>query len=122
MGFDAVHRWTLPHQNTTIAYRQNIPKPAGTLLLLLHGFCDSSAVFSRLLPLLPADCGYVAMDWRGQGQSDWAPAGVCYCYADFVADLVAFVAHLRLMHSPARLICVGHSFGGLIAQARCAVL
>merc|ERR1712216_790108 len=120
-AFGTVHRWTPPHQGPSIAYRASVPELGGVLLLLLHGFCDSGAAFGPLIATLPAAWGYCAPDFRGQGDSEWGPPGCTYNYADFVGDLVVFVRFVRRKFEPSKLICVGHSFGGLIAQSASAI-
>jgi len=78
--------------------------PAGTPLLLCHGFWDHARGFATLAPLLAARYRVAAMDARGHGDSEWAGA---YTWAAHVHDVVAV---LRSLGRPAHL--VGHSMGG----------
>ena len=50
----------------------------------------------------------IALDQRGHGESQWAPAAGGYGTDDFVADLETFVDALGL----GRFVLVGHSMGG----------
>ena len=87
--------------------------PAG-LLLLVHGFTGSKEDFAPLLPLL-AGAGWLAVAYDQRGHYE-TPAGMG---ADFslealAADASALANALRTQ-GPTRL--VGHSLGGLVAQA-----
>lgn len=79
----------------------------GEPVLLLHGWLDHAHSFDRLAPLLPGRT--IALDWRGHGDSDWAPAAGFYHLMEYVADLDEVV----LQTGATRL--VGHSMGAAIA-------
>lgn len=83
------------------------PSPDAVPLILLHGLTSSSIAWSRVAERLAADYHVFALDQRGHGASDWAPADR-YRTADYLADLEAFVDHLGLD----RFILVGQSMGG----------
>lgn len=91
------------------------PEGADDLILLLHGWLDTSrsydAVATHLTAAFP-QTSIVAMDWRGHGDSEWAPPGCYYHFYDYVADLAALIA--ALPHR--RLALVGHSMGGNVAS------
>jgi len=74
---------------------------------LLHGHSDCGATFQFLAEHLPARTTLVAPDWRGFGQTTWAPGG--YWFPDYYADLDALLEQLS-PGRPADLI--GHSMGG----------
>ena len=74
---------------------------------LLHGFSDCGGTFQFLAEQLPARMTLVAPDWRGFGQTSWAPGG--YWFPDYYADLDALLEQLS-PGRPADLI--GHSMGG----------
>ena len=83
--------------------------------ILLHGFPDSSAVWSKVTPLLVAG-GFrvIAPDLRGFGETD-IPARL----ADYdiqtgaAVDVVAILYHLKIE----RAHIVGHDFGAPVAWA-----
>jgi len=85
----------------------------GRPLLLVHGFTGARVDFADHLESL-ADAGWwvVAPDLRGHGES-WQPADeAAYSFAHFATDLWALVDALGW----ARLVLLGHSMGGMIAQ------
>ncbi|HTU11675.1 MAG TPA: alpha/beta hydrolase [Allosphingosinicella sp.] len=84
--------------------------PAGRPVLLLHGFTDSSRVWTILAPYL-SDHRVLILDQRGHGGSD-APA-CCYGTSDFAEDARLF---LDAMHVE-RAAVVGHSLGSFVGQA-----
>ncbi|XP_075009748.1 serine hydrolase-like protein 2 isoform X3 [Calonectris borealis] len=59
----------------------------GHPVLCLHGWLDNANTFDKLLPLLPRDCYYVAMDFSGHGLSSHRPAGSPYHFLDYVSDV-----------------------------------
>jgi pimeloyl-ACP methyl ester carboxylesterase len=84
--------------------------PAGTPVLLLHGYTDSWRSFEPVLPHLPESLRAIALSQRGHGDADRPAAG--YRAADLAADLAAFADTLGL--GPA--IVVGNSMGAQVAQ------
>lgn len=92
-GFDyAIREWGDPH---------------APLLVLLHGHRDASSTFQFIVDLFRHDWRVVAPDWRGFGDSAWAPQG--YWHQDYMADLDALLEILS-PDVPVRL--AGHSLGG----------
>ena len=85
-------------------------KEDAPLLLMLHGWMDSSATFQFLVDALPGSWHVVAPDWRGFGDSAWNTGS--YYFPDYLADLDALLHHLSPEH-PVKL--VGHSMGAMIA-------
>jgi pimeloyl-ACP methyl ester carboxylesterase len=99
------------HDVRGLAYRVRAwGDPAHPRLILLHGWMDVSASFQFLVDSLERDWHVVAPDWRGFGESAWAPGG--YWFPDYYADLDALL-ELYEPHAPARI--VGHSMGGNVA-------
>lgn len=80
-------------------------------IVLLHGFQDCGATWQFLVDCLPPSWTLVAPDWRGFGDSGWAPGG--YWFPDYFADLDALLDRL-VPASRARV--VGHSMGANIAK------
>jgi pimeloyl-ACP methyl ester carboxylesterase len=81
------------------------------LLLMLHGWMDSSASFQFTVDALKHSWHVVAPDWRGYGQSEWLHRR--YWFADYYADLDALLERYSPA-APARI--VGHSMGGAVAS------
>lgn len=84
-------------------------KPSGTPLLLLHGYTDSSRVWTLLVPYLE-DHRILIPDQRGHGASD-APE-CCYAMSDFTNDARLFLDAMGVK----RAAVVGHSMGSMVAQ------
>jgi pimeloyl-ACP methyl ester carboxylesterase/tetratricopeptide (TPR) repeat protein len=84
--------------------------PNGTPVIMLHGYGDSSVSYSRVLPLMDAKRRVFVFDQRGHGESDRPASG--YKFADFAADVVAFMDAKNLK----KAVIVGHSMGSFIAQ------
>jgi pimeloyl-ACP methyl ester carboxylesterase len=74
-------------------------------LFLFHGAWDASPTFQFLVDALKGPWRVMALDWRGYGGSEWAPA---YWFHDLVADLDAFADRFS-PHEPMTMI--GHSMG-----------
>lgn len=90
-------------------------EPRGTALLL-PGFTGSKEDFIAMLEPL-ADAGYraVAVDGRGQYESDGTDRQESYENGELERDLLAQTAALGLADGTVHLL--GHSLGGLIARA-----
>ncbi len=84
----------------------------GPLVLLLHGWPDTSALWDEVVPLL-ADAGFrVAVpDLRGCGQSDKPSDVDDYRIHHLVDDVVAIIDAL----GGERVILVGHDWGAALA-------
>ncbi|KFW92379.1 Serine hydrolase-like 2, partial [Phalacrocorax carbo] len=87
----------------------------GRPVLCLHGWLDNANTFDKLIPLLPRDCYYVAMDFSGHGLSSHRPAGSPYHFLDYVSDVRRVVAALQWR----RFTLMGHSMGGAVAGMFC---
>ncbi|XP_039091543.1 serine hydrolase-like protein 2 isoform X2 [Hyaena hyaena] len=79
-------------------------------VLCLHGWLDNANSFDRLIPLLPKDFFYVAMDFGGHGLSSHYSRGLLYNQQNFVIEIQRVVAALKWN----RFSIMGHSFGGLV--------
>lgn len=92
-------------QNIAIEYSDY---GSGTVMLMLHGWKDSSNTFDELVPLLH---GYriIRLDMPGFGKSDAPPSA--WGVGEYVAFVKAFIEKLDI----APEVIVGHSFGGRIA-------
>jgi len=83
----------------------------GPVIILLHGYSDSSFSFSRVMPLLPPELRVIAPDLRGHGHSARPVNG--YRIGDLAGDVLRM---MDLMSIPEALT-VGHSMGSFVAQA-----
>jgi pimeloyl-ACP methyl ester carboxylesterase len=82
----------------------------GPRLLLLHGFGDSSATWSGVLPLLSRRHTVIAPDLLGHGESDKPRAGYSIgAYACGMRDLLSVL-------DVERVTVLGHCLGGSIAM------
>lgn len=79
-------------------------------MVLLHGFAVTAHAWDFFSLTARTSFHVYALDHRGHGESEWAPAGD-YRRERHAADLVSFVHALDL--SP--LILIGHSLGGSVA-------
>nr|WP_184929618.1 alpha/beta hydrolase [Saccharothrix ecbatanensis] len=80
----------------------------GAPLLALHGHYNEASVFAPLAEALGPRWRVLALDQRGHGESDRAPA---YGRDGYVADVAAFHRHVGV--GPAAVL--GHSLGGVNA-------
>jgi pimeloyl-ACP methyl ester carboxylesterase len=82
----------------------------GLPVVLLHGFSDSWWSWAPVLPHLPRSIHAYAPSQRGHGDADRPAKG--YQFADFTADLTAFMDALGIE----RAVLGGHSMGSYVAQ------
>ncbi len=85
--------------------------PAKPPMILLHGIARHAHTFDHIAPAFARDHHVMALDMRGHGDSAWSPEGA-YLVQDYVSDLEALVAALRLR----RLTLLGNSTGGRVVQ------
>jgi pimeloyl-ACP methyl ester carboxylesterase len=84
--------------------------PAGTPVVLVHGWPDSWFSWSHVLPHVDPRLRAVAYSQRGFGESDRPPAG--YTLDRYADDVVALCDALGI----ARTHLVGHSFGSFVVR------
>uniref|UniRef100_A0A1A8BD50 Serine hydrolase-like n=1 Tax=Nothobranchius kadleci TaxID=1051664 RepID=A0A1A8BD50_NOTKA len=89
----------------------------GRPILCLHGWSDNCGSFNTLLPLLPTDFRYVAVDLPGHGFSSHRPPGIMYNFPSYVMDVRRVVEALKW----SKFSIIGHSMGGNIAGVFSAV-
>uniref|UniRef100_A0A4W6FWX8 Serine hydrolase like n=1 Tax=Lates calcarifer TaxID=8187 RepID=A0A4W6FWX8_LATCA len=83
----------------------------GRPVLCVHGWADNCGTFNTLIPLLPKECRYVAVDLAGHGRSSHRPPGVFYSFPAYVADVRRVVDALQW----SKFSIIGHSMGADIA-------
>ncbi len=85
--------------------------PTAPMVILLHGWLDTSATWADVATGLCAGRQVLCPDWRGFGLSEWPQDG--YWFPDYVGDLEAVLDH----YAPAAAVdLVGHSLGGQVAS------
>ena len=82
-----------------------------TMIVLVHGWPQSSREWRSVMPILAQRFTVVAPDLRGVGGSDAPAAG--YDKETLARDLHGLIAALK----PARVVVVGHDIGGMAAYA-----
>lgn len=111
MTFPAVQHFQ--HDGLRLAYRDSAPGDgARPVVLLLHGFPDSSRMWARQIAFLHA-AGFrvVAPDTRGCGDSAMAPRARDYAARTITGDLEALLDHI----DAASADVVGHDWGAILA-------
>ncbi|XP_069386345.1 serine hydrolase-like protein isoform X2 [Paralichthys olivaceus] len=83
----------------------------GRPVLCLHGWADNCGTFNSLIPLLPKECRYLAVDLAGHGHSSHLPPGVFYSVLAYMADVLRVAGALKLR----KFSMIGHSMGADIA-------
>jgi len=81
-------------------------------VVLLHGYCGSSAYWERLIPILKHHCRIIAPDARGHGRSA-ETQDVTYTMELYAEDIAEMLVHLKI-NKP---IILGHSLGGYVTLA-----
>jgi 3-oxoadipate enol-lactonase len=84
----------------------------GQTVVLLHGFCGSSAYWDKILPMLPDGFRVIAPDLRGHGNSS-SPEGGTYTMETFAEDIAQLLVKLQA----GQAIVLGHSLGGYVTLA-----
>ncbi|WP_042170795.1 alpha/beta fold hydrolase [Paenibacillus gorillae] len=86
--------------------------PDKPVLVLLHGFCGSSAYWERVVSSLEQHARIIAPDLRGQGDSPPSGDGP-YTMELYAADLAGMLQRLNIPH----VTLLGHSLGGYVTLA-----
>lgn len=95
--------------NITLEYAEQ-GYTGGTPVIFLHGYTDSWHSYETVLPHLPENIHAFALTQRGHGDSDKPDEG--YNPKDFANDVALFIKQKKLN----KVVVVGHSLGGLVAQ------
>jgi pimeloyl-ACP methyl ester carboxylesterase len=81
-------------------------------VLALHGLRSYAHTWDAVAGALAGDHRVIAPDFRGRGDSEWAPDADYFTNA-YVSDVEALVEHLGMR----RFAIIGHSMGGSVAYA-----
>ncbi|WP_210394555.1 alpha/beta fold hydrolase [Motiliproteus sediminis] len=82
------------------------------VLVCVHGLARNSRDFDELAQTLARNYRVVCPDIVGRGESDWLPAGCRYEIPQYVNDMVALLARLKVD----QVDWLGTSMGGLIGM------
>ena len=85
-------------------------EPGAPKVFLLHGTLDASPTFQFMVDEFKGAYHFIAPDWRGHGQTGWAPGG--YWFYDYLADLDQL---LEQIVPEGKVALVAHSLGGNVA-------
>ncbi|KAK2018645.1 alpha/beta-hydrolase [Colletotrichum eremochloae] len=91
---------------------------SGALLICLHGLGGSSETFLPLLPALPKSFNIVLVDFPGFGKSTLNKAPKPITVTDTVLDIHGLISSIKESAGTSnseKIICIGHSFGAIIA-------
>lgn len=88
-----------------------IERGEGIPVVLLHGFCGSSAYWEEVIPLMEGSCRLIIPDLRGHGDSS-APEGT-YTMETMAED----IAGLLEKKDCGQAVVLGHSLGGYVTLA-----
>jgi len=93
------------------------PRPARTVLLVVHGYAEHSGRYQNLVRFfLPRGYAVYALDHRGHGRSEGERVQID-TYDEYLADLKTFFDLVRGEQPQAAIVLVGHSMGATIATA-----
>ncbi|HXB19122.1 MAG TPA: alpha/beta hydrolase [Steroidobacteraceae bacterium] len=108
-AFEARKKSVALADGETLAYL-TLGDPAGTPVVLIHGYTDSARDWVPLIPYLAPRLRLILVDLRGHGRS--GKPECCYTRFDFAYDIKLLLDALQV----GRADLVGHSMGSLIAQ------
>lgn len=86
-------------------------------VLCLHGWLDNCNTFDKLIPLLPKDNFYVAIDFPGHGLSSHIPVGSWYLNTENMACIKRTYDYFKWD----QFTLLGHSMGGNMSGYFCAM-
>ncbi|HYL01630.1 MAG TPA: alpha/beta fold hydrolase [Steroidobacteraceae bacterium] len=108
-AFEARKKSVALPDGETLAYL-TMGDPAGTPVVLIHGYTDSARDWVPLIPYLAPRLKLILVDLRGHGRS--GKPECCYTRLDFAYDIKLLLDALHVE----RADIVGHSMGSFIAQ------
>jgi pimeloyl-ACP methyl ester carboxylesterase len=108
-AFEAMKKSVALPDGETLAYL-TMGDPAGTPVVLIHGYTDSARDWVPLIPQLSPHLRLILVDLRGHGRS--GKPDCCYTRIDFAYDVKLLLDALHIE----RADIVGHSLGSIVAQ------
>lgn len=108
-AFEAMKKSVALPDGETLAYL-TLGDPAGTPVVLIHGYTDSARDWVPLIPYLSPRLRLILVDLRGHGRS--GKPDCCYTRLDFAYDIKLLLDALHVE----RADIVGHSLGSIVAQ------
>ena len=79
---------------------------------MLHGWQDNAGTFDNLIPMLPQQFSYLAIDLPGHGQSSHLPPGMIYSTMTFIQTL----NHIQRHYKWKKMSFCSHSMGAILSQ------
>jgi pimeloyl-ACP methyl ester carboxylesterase len=107
--YDAQKKTIVLTNGQAMAY-MDIGRHDAPVLLLIHGYTDSTRDWAPLAPLLTPQFRLIIVDLRGHGAS--AKPECCYTRFDFAYDIELLLRKLAIPQAD----IAGHSLGSLVAQ------
>ncbi|XP_055688631.1 probable serine hydrolase [Lutzomyia longipalpis] len=86
------------------------PKDARPILCL-HGWQDNIGTFDTLIPLLPQEFGYLAIDFPGHGFSSPYPPGMSYSAYDYIW----LIYRIQEIYEWKKVSILAHSLGAILS-------
>lgn len=80
-------------------------------IVMVHGWLDNAGTFDTLIPLLPSDFSYLAIDFPGHGLSSHLPSG-CFYHAE---DYVTTLEKIRSKYKWNQISLIAHSMGSQVS-------
>jgi pimeloyl-ACP methyl ester carboxylesterase len=117
-GYSIAQRKLFLDNGVEIAYYDSHPHDGGAedgiteTVVLLHGYCGSSAYWEHVVEELEQSVRIIAPDARGHGKSS-APGEEIYSMEMYAED----VAHILIRLQIHNAVLLGHSLGGYITLA-----
>jgi pimeloyl-ACP methyl ester carboxylesterase len=108
-AFEAMKKSVALPDGETLAYL-TLGDPAGTPVVMIHGYTDSARDWVPLVPYLAPGLRLILVDLRGHGRS--GKPECCYTRVDFAYDIKLLLDALNIEHAD----IVGHSLGSIVAQ------
>ena len=79
-------------------------------IVALHGWQDNAGTFDTLIPLLPSNISFLALDLPGHGLSSRIPDGMSY----HSLDNLLLLNHIMKEYNWEKISLIGHSMGSVL--------